>query len=80
MTVSHPNVVITFKMSVVKLCGGSMQPTEPAGEADGSSRGASGSTGSGGGLGSGSGKLVPALGGGSGMVEVVSPNDILQPG
>jgi hypothetical protein len=77
MSVSHPNVVATHQMCVVRISGQNESWAPPATAP--SLPGSSGSAGSRGASGSG-GRLVPALGGGSGMVEVVSPHDVLQPG
>ncbi|KAL4457609.1 hypothetical protein ABPG75_012474 [Micractinium tetrahymenae] len=83
MSVSHPNVVITHKMCVVKVV-----PAAPlAGEGDAAqqpqheqqAKQLSGRSGASGSSGSGGGRLVPNLDG-SGFVELVSPHDVLQPG
>lgn len=76
MSVSHPNVVITHKMCVVKVMHAIPSETGEGEEAQAaatvltsSSLGASGS----------GGQRLPALDG-SGMVELLSPHDVLQPG
>ncbi|PSC72637.1 kinase [Micractinium conductrix] len=80
MSVSHPNVVITHKMCVVKV-----NPSAASGSDDGEAGAAGSSAGSrsitGGALhaSGSSGQLVPNLDG-SGLVEIVSPHDVLQPG
>ena len=83
MSVSHPNVVITHKMAIVKVAGGGSADTAAAAAAEqqqqqqqGREGRASGSSGSR----KGSGHLVPALDGSGGMVEIVSPSEVLQPG
>ncbi len=79
MSVSHPNVVITHKMAIVKVSSGAdaaaaaAQQQQQQRPADGRASGSGGSR-------KGSGQLVPALDGSGGMVEVVSPSDVLQPG
>ena len=83
MSVSHPNIVTTHKMCIVKVQTGSggagqQEGTPPPG-ASGSSASAGGGSHQKGMSGSG-GKLVPAIDGGSGMVEIVSPHDVLRPG
>lgn len=83
MSVSHPNVVITHKMAIVKVAsGGSADVAAAAAAAEqqqqqqGREGRASGSNGSR----KGSGHLVPALDGSGGMVEIVPPSEVLQPG
>jgi hypothetical protein len=83
MSVSHPNIVTTHKMCIVKVQTGNTSGGE--GQQQGTPpHGMSGSSGSGGshqkGLSGSGGKLVPAIDGGSGMVEIVSPHDVLRPG
>lgn len=81
MSVSHPNIVTTHKMCVVRIITrGGPQPVRQN-SSPGDSMNSSGGSGSGGkrSNGSGGGQLVPALAG-DGMVEVVSPTDVLQPG
>ena len=84
MSVSHPNIVTTHKMCIVRVHTSSTIAGEGQQQEGTPPPGASGSSGSGGshqnGLSGSSGKLVPAIDGGSGMVEVVSPHDVLKPG
>ena len=74
MSLSHPNVVTTHKMSIVRLADSS----DSAREGD-SGIAEAGSSGGSAGLSGGRRKLMPALDG-SGMVEVVDPHEVLQPG
>lgn len=80
MSVSHPNVCICHQMCVVRLLSGEEQAA--AEQAAAAARpGNSGSTAdaSGSGGGSGGSRVAPAFGG-AGVVEVVPPHDVLQPG
>ncbi|PRW55899.1 kinase [Chlorella sorokiniana] len=80
MSVSHPNVVITHKMCVVKVNPSLDSPLlDEDGKGD-SGRSSSGGKQDSGRSGTGGGKLVPAIDGSGSMVEIVSPHDILQPG
>lgn len=83
MSVSHPNVVQTYRMSVVRLVRDEAAAAQATAEEDGSQHGGSGagaSSGSGsGGAGSGGRKRVPAFDG-TGMVEIVEPSEVLLPG
>lgn len=77
MSVSHPNICTCHKMCVVRIAG--PQAEAAAAEARPKGGGSSGTEG-GGSSGSGGHQLVPAISGSGGMVQVVSPHEVLQPG